>query len=129
MLYIQESFDPTLYSTVGPPQTDPLWRYNNGLIEYLVPLVYEKGIKLTIRDPTDHKDGYEDEGKQVHESPEPEPPSYEIGMTSLSIRKSRFDYEGSIHLEAIGYQPNETIACYQHVEEGSSIEVREAHQM
>ena len=91
--------------------------------------MYEKEIKLTTRDPTDHKDGYEDEAKHVHESPEPEPPSYEIGMTSLSIRKSRLDYEGPIHLEAIGYQPNETIGCYQGVREGSSIEVTETHQM
>lgn len=86
-------------------------------------------MKLTIRDPTDHKDGYEDEAKHVHESPEPEPPSYEIGMTSLSIRKSCLDYEGPIHLEAIGYQPNVTIGCYQRVMECSSIEGTEAHQM
>jgi hypothetical protein len=86
-------------------------------------------MKRTIRDPTDHKDGYEGEGKHVHESPDPESPPYEIGMTSLSIRKSRLDHEASIHVEAIGYQPNETKACYQRVGEGSSIEVTEAYPM
>jgi len=94
-----------------------------------VPLVTEKVIGPTIRDPTRHKDGYEGEGKHVHESPDPESPPYEIGMTSLSIRKSCFNYEASIHVEAIGYQPNETITCYQRVAEGLSIEVTEAYPM
>jgi len=38
MLYIQESFDLTWYSTVCPPRIDPLWPYHSGLREYLVPL-------------------------------------------------------------------------------------------
>ena len=92
-------------------------------------LVPEKLIKLTTRDPTDHKDGYEGEDKHVHDSPDPEPPPYEIRMTGLSIWERRLDQEASIHAEAIGYHPKETIACYQRVEGGSSIEVMEAYQM
>jgi hypothetical protein len=76
-----------------------------------MPLYSKKVIKLTTRDPTDHGDGYGGEGKDVHETPEPEPPPYEIGITSFSIRKSRLDYKASIHVEVVGYQPNETIAC------------------
>jgi len=129
MLYVQKSFALTWYSTVCPPRIDPLWLYHSGLKEYLVPLVSEKVMILTICDPTDHKDGYEGEGNHVHESPDPEPPPYEIGMTSFSIWKSRLDYEASIHVEAIGYQPNETIACYQCVTEGLSIEATEAYPM
>lgn len=91
MFYLQKSFDPTWYSTVCLPRIDPLGPYHNGLIEYLVPLVSKKVMRLTTRDPTDHKDGYEGEGKHVHESPDPESPPYEIGMASLSIRKSRLD--------------------------------------
>jgi hypothetical protein len=68
-------------------------------------------IKLTTHDRTDHRDRYKSGGKDVHESPEPEPPSYEIGMTGFSIRESRLDYEASIHVEALGYQRIETIAC------------------
>jgi len=87
-------------------------------------------MRLTIRDePTDHKDGYEEEGKHVHESPDPESPPYEIGMTSLGIWKSRLDYETSIHVEAIRYQPNESIACYQCVTECLSIEAMDAYPM
>jgi len=129
MLYIQKSFDPTWYSTVCPSQIDPPWLYHNGLRGYLVHSVSEEVTKLTIRDPTDHKDGYEGEGKHVHESPEPESPPYEIGMTSLSIWKSRLDYETSVHVEAIGYEPNETITCHQRVAEGLSIEETEAYPM
>jgi len=87
-------------------------------------------MRLTIRDePTDHKDGNEEKGKHVHESPDPESPPYEIGMTSLGIWKSRLNYETSIHIEAIGYQPNETIACYQCVTECLSIEATEVYPM
>jgi len=100
---IQKSLDSTWYSGVGPPQIDPPRPYHNGLIEYSVPLESKGVIKLTIRYPTDHRDGYDREGKDIHESPHPEPSPYEIGMASLSIRESRFDYEASIHVEVVGY--------------------------
>jgi len=100
MLCIQKSFDLTSYSTVCPPQIDPLWPYHSGLKEYLVPLMSERGMGLTIRGPTDHKDEYEGEGKHIHKSSEPESPPYDIGMTRHSIRESRLDYEAPIHVEA-----------------------------
>jgi hypothetical protein len=68
-------------------------------------------VGLTIRYYTDHNNRYEREGKYVRESPEPEPPPCEIGMTSFIIRKGRLDYEASIHVEVIEYQHNEAIAC------------------
>lgn len=48
-------------------------------------------------------------------------------MTGFIIWESGLDYEASKHIEVIEYQQCETIACDQSVEEGSSIEVTEAH--
>jgi hypothetical protein len=72
-------------------------------------------------------DGNAREGKYVGESPSPEPPLCQIGITSFIIRESRLDYEASKHVEVIEYQRSETIACDQGVNEASSIEGTEAH--
>ena len=75
-----------------------------------MPLWFMQVVRPTSRNPTDDRDGYRRESKGVHVSPEPEPLPYKIRMTGLSIRESCLDYEASIHVEAIGYQSEETIA-------------------
>ena len=84
-------------------------------------------MRLTACEQNDPIDGNETKGKYVRESPEPEPPPCQIGITSFIIRESRLDYKASKHSEVIDYQRNETIACDQGVNEGSSIEGTEAH--
>lgn len=48
-------------------------------------------------------------------------------MTSFSVWECCFDYEASVHVEVVGYQPGETITCDQGLE-GLSVEVTEGYQ-